>query len=181
MSPARTAVPTLVALALLGLAAAPAGAGTPAEPQPSAQPASEPASTPASTPDPAAGTLHWHPVGEEEVLADREGKPILYFFTADWCAPCHEMKRTLFADPEKAAQISRQFVPVEVQDTRVEKGENLPEVDEAIERYRVMTIPTLVVALPDGSELGQHRGYSGEDRAWRWLTQQATAAEAHID
>jgi len=173
MSPARTAVVTLCTLAFLGLSAAPARAGSPAD--------STPGSEPASTPDPAASPLHWHPVGEEEVLADREGKPILYFFTADWCAPCHVMKRTLFADPEKASLISRQFVTVEVLDTRVEKGENLPEVDEVIERYQVVTIPTMVVALPDGSEIAQHRGYSGEERAWRWLTQQAKVAEGEID
>jgi thiol:disulfide interchange protein len=173
MSPARTAVFTLCTLAFLSLSAAPAVAGSAAD--------STPGSEPASTPDPAASPLHWHPVGDEEVLADREGKPILYFFTADWCAPCHVMKRTLFADPEKASRISEWFVPVEVQDVRAETGENPPAVDEAIERYRVMSLPTMVVALPDGSELGQHRGYAGEERAWRWLNQQAAMAEAKLD
>lgn len=125
-------------------------------------------------------SLHWHPLGEAEVLADREGKPILYFFTADWCAPCHHLKRHLFSDPEKASRIAEEFVAVEVQDTRVEKGSNLPEVDEVMQRYRVTSLPTLVVALPDGSEVGQHRGYVGAARAWTWLTGQAKAAEALI-
>jgi len=176
MSRLRAAIPVLSFLALVALAAAPARAGA-GEP-----PAQDPAAT-AATEAPAARTeaLHWHPVGDEEVVADREGKAILYFFTAEWCAPCHEMKRTLFADPEKVSRISQEFVTVEVLDTRVETGENLPEVDEAQERYQVMTIPTLVVALPDGSEVGQHRGYSGEERAWRWLTQQAMVAGAHLD
>jgi thiol:disulfide interchange protein len=173
MSPARTAILALTCFALVGLWAAPAEAGSPAEPNPGSEPG--------STPDPAASPLHWHPVGDEEVLADREGKPILYFFTADWCAPCHQMKRTLFADPEKVSRISEWFVPVEVQDVRAETGENPPAVDEAIERYRVMSLPTMVVALPDGRELGQHRGYAGEERAWRWLNQQAAMAEAKLD
>jgi thiol:disulfide interchange protein len=173
MSPARTAILALLCFALLGLAAAPAEAGDPAEPTPVPEPV--------ATPDPAASPLHWHLPGEEEILASREGKPILYFFTADWCAPCHVLKRTLFADPEKASQIAERFVAVEVQDTRVEKGENLPEVEAVMERYQVMTLPTMVVALPDGREVGQHRGYSGEERAWRWLTQQAMAAESHLD
>jgi thiol:disulfide interchange protein len=173
MSPTRTAILALSCFALVSLLAAPAEAGSPAEPSPGSEPG--------STPDPAASPLHWHPVGDEQVLADREGKPILYFFTADWCAPCHQMKRTLFADPEKVSRISEWFVPVEVQDTRVETGENPAAVDEAIERYRVMSLPTMVVALPDGSELGQHRGYAGEERAWRWLNQQAAMAEAKLD
>lgn len=125
--------------------------------------------------------LHWHPPGEEQVLADREGKPILYFFTADWCAPCHQMKRTLFADPEKASRIAASFVPVEVQDTRREKGANAPEVDEALRRYAVNSLPTLVVALPDGSEVAQQRGYGGTVRTWMWLQEQAAVAEERLD
>lgn len=169
MSRDRSALlPYLLAIALLAstvaLASPASAAGAAADPD-----------APMST------ALHWHPVGEEQVLADREGKPILYFFTADWCAPCHHLKRTLFSDPEKATRISRSFVPVEVQDTRVEKGENLPEVDEVQERYAVSTLPTLVVALPDGSEVGQHRGYSGAARAWSWLQRQAAVAEDRLD
>jgi thiol:disulfide interchange protein len=137
---------------------------------------------PASAEEPvASSTIHWHPVGEELVLADREGKPILYFFTADWCGPCHQLKRTLFADADKASRIAASFVPVVVQDTRVETGKNDPEVDAAIRRYRVSSLPTLVVTLPDGRELSQQRGYAGPDRAWNWLQQQARAAEAKID
>lgn len=167
-------LPSLVtALLLVSMAAAPsaaaAGEGAGAE-APDAAPAA-----PMSTP------LHWHPLGEEQVLADREGKPILYFFTADWCAPCTRLKETLFSDPEKAPQISRSFVPVEVQDTMVEKGENLPEVDEAQERYTVSTLPTLVVALPDGSEVAQYRGYSGAARTWSWLKRQAAVAGHRLD
>lgn len=176
MSRYRAAIPVLSFLALVALAAVPARAG-------SGETSAQAPAAPAATEAPAAASplLHWHPVGHEEVVAGREDKPILYFFTADWCAPCHEMKRTLFADPEKVSLISQEFVAVEVLDTRVETGENLPEVDEAQARYQVVTIPTLVVALPDGSEIGQHRGYSGEERAWRWLTQQAQLAGAHLD
>ena len=125
--------------------------------------------------------IHWHVVGEEQVLADREGKPILYFFTADWCAPCHQLKATLFADAEKASQIAASFVPVVVEDRRVETGKNEPAVDAAIRRYGVRSLPTLVVTLPDGQELSQQNGYAGADRAWRWLQQQAEAAERKLD
>lgn len=152
---------SLLVLALAAFAGAPVDA---ADPDPPATPA-----------------LHWHAVGEEEVLADREGKPILYFFTADWCAPCHQLKDGLFADPAKASKIAASFVPVEVEDRRVETGSNEPEVDEAIRRYRVRSLPTLVVALPDGREFSQQRGYAGADRAWRWLQQQAAAAGAEIE
>jgi thiol:disulfide interchange protein len=175
MSRDRSALaPCLVLTVLLASAAVFASPAVAADPQAAAAPAAEVAVGGASP-------LHWHPPGEEQVLADREGKPILYFFTADWCAPCHQMKRTLFADPEKASRIAASFVPVEVQDTRRETGENTPEVDEAQERYTVNSLPTLVVALPDGSEVAQQRGYGGTARTWSWIQAQAAVAEERLD
>ena len=127
-----------------------------------------------------AAELHWHPPGEEEVLASREAKPILYFFTADWCAPCHKLKRELFDDPDRAAEIAERFVPVEVLDTTVERGTNRPEVAEVVERYAVRSFPTLVVALPDGTAVDQQRGYAGAERAWSWLRRKGAAAAKRL-
>jgi thiol:disulfide interchange protein len=125
--------------------------------------------------------LAQEPAGEAAAQAAEEGKPILYFFTAEWCAPCHHLKRSVFSDPEKAAAIAASYVTVEVEDTRVETGANAPEVDEVQQRYGVRSLPTLVVALPDGQEVGNQSGYAGAARAWTWLQVQAKAAEAKID
>lgn len=126
--------------------------------------------------------LEWHAPGPEAAArAKEDGKPILYFFTAEWCAPCHHLKKTVFSDPAKAAQIAASYVPVEVEDTRVETGANAPEVDEALQRYRVRSLPTLVVALPDGEEFANQSGYSGATRAWTWIQMQAKLAESKID
>lgn len=155
------------ALVLAALAAAPATAGE----------TKAPGATSSNPP-----VFEWHAPGPEAAArAEQDGKPILYFFTAEWCAPCHHLKRTVFADPEKAATIVASFVPVEVQDTRVETGKNAPEVDEAIERYRVSSLPTMVVALPDGEEVANQSGYAGAARAWMWLQMQAKAAEAALE
>lgn len=124
--------------------------------------------------------LHWHPPGDEATLAAREGKPILYFFTADWCAPCHKLKHELFDDPEKSAEIAERFVPVEVLDTQVERGVNRPEVAEVVDRYAVRSFPTLVIALPDGTAVDEHRGYAGADRAWSWLRRHGAAAAERL-
>jgi thiol:disulfide interchange protein len=162
-------VAATIALGLL-LAAGPALAQRGAQ-----EPAGEAA---ASTPE----ILEWHLPGPEAAAqAAEEGKPILYFFTAEWCAPCHHLKRSVFSDPEKAAAIAASYVTVEVEDTRVETGANAPEVDEVQQRYGVRSLPTLVVALPDGQEVGNQSGYAGAARAWTWLQVQAKAAEAKID
>ena len=166
---ARTRIPTVLALVAtlaLAFAAAPALAAGEA--------AGEEASSPA--------VLEWHAPGPEAAArAKEDGKPILYFFTAEWCAPCHHLKKTVFADPAKAAQIAASYVPVEVEDTRVETGKNAPEVDEALQRYRVRSLPTLVVALPDGEEVANQSGYAGATRAWTWIQMQAKLAESKLD
>lgn len=124
--------------------------------------------------------VDWREPGDEASLASDRGKPILYFVTADWCAPCHQMKKTVFADPEKVERIESWYVPVEVHDTRAERGVNHPDVDEVLERYGVSSIPTLIVALPDGTEVALEAGYRGPSHTWRWIRQHAQAARSRL-
>ncbi|MDX1998315.1 MAG: thioredoxin family protein [Thermoanaerobaculia bacterium] len=113
--------------------------------------------------------LAWQPPGAERTVAERLNKPILYVFTADWCAPCHQLKRKVFNDPVHAKHIAERFYPVEVQDLRRENGRNTPEVAEVIRRYGVSTLPTLLVATPDGTELDRLKGYAGVDPTVEFL------------
>jgi protein disulfide-isomerase len=45
-------------------------------------------------------------------LASDAGKPMLLFFTADWCVPCRIMKRRVFADQDVMRAINGSLVPV---------------------------------------------------------------------
>lgn len=100
--------------------------------------------------DRAETSLRWRPLlaGEEEALA--AGKPVLYFFTADWCPPCDVLKRTVFENEDVVDLVERQFVPVEVVDREQEDGVNLPEVEAVGFRFLVTGLPTLVVARARG-------------------------------
>ena len=124
--------------------------------------------------------VDWRKPGDEISVASEQGKPILYFVTADWCAPCHQMKRTVFADPENVERIESWYVPVEVHDTKVERGINHPDVAEILERYDVGSIPTLIVALPDGTQIAAETGYRGPEHTWHWLEENARAARARL-
>ncbi len=90
--------------------------------------------------------------------AARLGKPVLYDFTADWCAPCKLLDKD-WADASVAERVNAAFVPVRIMDRMREEGRNAPDIAELQRRYEVSAFPTLVVAAPDGRLIAKHEGY----------------------
>lgn len=88
------------------------------------------------------------------------GKARLYYFSADWCAPCKLMDREVFAEPSLAAAITREFVTIKVTDRRTEDGTNRPLVQTLEDRFGVVSFPTLVVVSRSGT-VSKHSGYTG--------------------
>jgi thiol:disulfide interchange protein len=103
-------------------------------------------------PTPAVDLVHW----TDASASLPAGKPILYDFSATWCHPCKKMQREVFADPKSAAFINETFATVRVEDTV-----DGPEARSLREKYRVDSLPTLMVIKPVG---GPERleGYSGK-------------------
>jgi len=79
-------------------------------------------------------------------------RPMMLYFTADWCPPCKQMKRQVWTDAETEAFVNNQTVPVYLD---VDKS----EVEPIAARYQVSSIPTIVLTdsagnmlpLPDGT------------------------------
>lgn len=120
----------------------------------------------------------WRPIALAAEVARAERKPILYDFTAEWCAPCQAMGREVFGDEKSARVIDGMFVPVRVLDRTHEDGANLPEVAALQQRYQVEAFPTLIVAAADGSELGRVEGYPGRDGLMKELRNKWIRAQA---
>jgi thiol-disulfide isomerase/thioredoxin len=99
----------------------------------------------------AADKIEWHKDFEvARELAKKTGKPMLIDFVADWCKPCHEMERTFWPQPQ-VLELAKNFVAVSLDFDR--RG---PEVS----RYRVGSIPAVVITDPWGNLLTSRFGYS---------------------
>jgi thiol:disulfide interchange protein len=75
--------------------------------------------------------------------AARLEKPLLLYFTADWCTYCRQLRREVLECPEVRAAAER-FVCVEV---------NAAAHPTLCDQYRVRAYPTLVLAAPGGTAI----------------------------
>ena len=114
--------------------------------------------------------VKWRALSAGEAESRSSKKPVLYFLTADWCGPCHTMKEEVFADPDLARLINKQFIPVQVVDRRREQGQNPPETDAVFRRFQLNGFPTLVVARPAGKQGFSAAGWSNKAGTKQFLT-----------
>jgi thiol:disulfide interchange protein len=112
--------------------------------------------------DTGTGLIRWQPIETVSAAASRQGKPVLYDFTAAWCAPCHILDEEGWGDPRVAEKINTTFVASRVVDRQQEDGKNSASIDELQRRYGIHGFPTLVVAGPSGEEIGKLEGWRGK-------------------
>ncbi len=79
-------------------------------------------------------------------------KPILIDFYADWCLPCLEWEQETFSDPEVKALLEEKFVPLKIDCTQ-----NTPTCKAAVDRFKVIGWPTILVTDSRGKELRKAR------------------------
>ena len=91
--------------------------------------------------------------------SQRTGKPMLLDFTADWCGPCQEMRRTTWSD-HQVAKALEQYVAVQV---------DLDNNAELASRFAVNAIPYLVVLDANGHVLQTSEGLLSPEQFIGWL------------
>ena len=94
-------------------------------------------------------TLSWERLNlaDAKSKALREQRPLLVDFTAAWCGACKELDKLTFSEPTVASEAGR-FVAVKVDATNADD----PNVESAMQEFRVVGLPTVVVHDSKGQE-----------------------------
>ena len=86
-----------------------------------------------------------------QTQASQTEKPVLLFFTGEWCVPCRIMKRKVWADEQVAESVNASFIPVTI-------DVNNPEDAAVLARYNIGGSPVTMVTDPDGNVLRWREG-----------------------
>ena len=115
--------------------------------------------------------IYWSDFATGLERASSEQRPVLAYFTANWCGYSKKMDRTTWKSPaviERLAGIVA--VRVDVDETQPRNGQT--GVDVAA-RYGVQGTPTLAVLDRNGQVLSRTSGYLDEHQLLEWLDRSA--------
>ena len=77
-----------------------------------------------------------------------KGRPVLLDFSADWCAPCHELEQQTFPDSRVIAKAG-DFDAYKVDLTKYQSA----EAEGTRLKYGITGVPTVIFLKPDGNEV----------------------------
>lgn len=103
--------------------------------------------------------------------AGRLDRPMLLFFTADWCGPCRQLKRGALSNGSVAGAIHDQFVPIKV-DLTDQGGSNTA----LAQQFNVRGIPAMIVLDADGDVAAKWDGNPSPGAMVDWLDKAAKRA-----
>lgn len=87
------------------------------------------------------------------------GKPLLLYFSADWCGPCNQMSRTTWADPRVKAALDA-YVPVKI---------DIDRLPDLARQFDVSAIPRIVLLDVAGNAVASREGLVEPHAMIEWL------------
>jgi thiol-disulfide isomerase/thioredoxin len=96
----------------------------------------------------------WRELGPAVLKAKTEGRPLLVDFYSDTCLGCQAMEARTYPNPELAALIEREFVPV-----KFNVKEPRAEFRDLLRMTKPLFTPLLLMLDSTGTELRRTTGY----------------------
>ena len=97
----------------------------------------------------------------------KTGKPVFIDFSAVWCGPCKEMKKTTFKDAKVIAE-SKKWIMVHIDGDKQEK---------VAAKYKVEAYPTLLIMSPKGREVSRVVGGQNASEFLKWMKSKYSVAK----
>lgn len=94
-----------------------------------------------------------YPAAQQQAVAS--GKPIILYFTGEWCSPCRVMRRQVWADDEVKTLVNSQFIPVAI-------DVDNPNDAGVLARYKVGGAPVTIITDAEGNALRWRVGGIGK-------------------
>ncbi len=91
--------------------------------------------------------LSWTPYHEPSVKDVIGKRPVIIYFWAEWCAPCHQLRKLTFINAEVKAKLN-DFALFKVDATDTEK----PSIVKLQEAYKVESLPVVIFFDKDGKQ-----------------------------
>ena len=119
----------------------------------------------------AAGEIVWQEdLGQALALARDLNRPVLVDFYADWCAPCRKMERDFWPREDVTKLTTEKFVCVQLDFDRQRR---------LAARYRIKSIPAVLVLDPWGQEIASRFGFG--NNVARYLDVMKAVPESFAD
>ena len=98
------------------------------------------------------------------IQAELTRKPMLVFYTADWCPPCKMLKKQTFADDQVAKYLADNYILIKIDLT------DRQSPNQAIAReYEVNSIPTMFIYTSLGIEIDSINGFIPPREFLEWI------------
>ncbi len=92
--------------------------------------------------------MHWiYDLDEGMARSEREGKPAIIHFTADWCAYCKKMERTTFRERDVIEYLEN-YIMIKVDLTAIDSDN-----EKIMQEYSIKGLPMIIVYSPSNREL----------------------------